>query len=79
MARDQAGSMKEFAINMLKRQVVYESLWALDDVSFEIETGRSVWRRRSQRCRQEHADEGPRRCPCPRRAGESWYAGWSRQ
>jgi ABC-type polysaccharide/polyol phosphate transport system ATPase subunit len=39
MARDQAGSMKEFAINMLKRQVVYESLWALDDVSFEIEKG----------------------------------------
>jgi len=31
--------MKEFAINMLKRQVVYESLWALDDVSFEIEKG----------------------------------------
>jgi ABC-2 type transport system ATP-binding protein len=39
MARDQAGSMKEFAINMLKRQVVYESLWALDDVSFEIAQG----------------------------------------
>jgi ABC-2 type transport system ATP-binding protein len=39
MARDQAGSMKEFAINILKRQVVYESLWALDDVSFEIEKG----------------------------------------
>ena len=39
MARDQAGSMKEFAINMLKRQVVYESLWALDDVSFEIQKG----------------------------------------
>lgn len=39
MARDQAGSMKEFAINMLKRQVVYESLWALDDVSFEIGQG----------------------------------------
>jgi len=31
--------MKEFAINMLKRQVVYESLWALDDVSFEIGQG----------------------------------------
>jgi ABC-2 type transport system ATP-binding protein len=39
MARDRAGSMKEFAINLLKRQVVYESLWALDDVSFEIEKG----------------------------------------
>jgi ABC-type polysaccharide/polyol phosphate transport system ATPase subunit len=39
IARDRAGSMKEFAINMLKRQVVYESLWALDDVSFKIERG----------------------------------------
>lgn len=39
IARDRAGSMKEFAINLLKRQVVYESLWALDGVSFEIEKG----------------------------------------
>jgi ABC-type polysaccharide/polyol phosphate transport system ATPase subunit len=31
--------MKEFAINLLKRQVVYESLWALDDVSFEVTPG----------------------------------------
>ena len=31
--------MKEFAINILKRQVVYETLWALDDVSFEIAKG----------------------------------------
>lgn len=31
--------MKEFAINLLKRQVVYETLWALDDVSFEIAQG----------------------------------------
>lgn len=39
MARDQAGTMKEFAINLLKRQVVFESLWALDDVSFEVGKG----------------------------------------
>lgn len=39
IAKDRAGSMKEFAINMLKRQVVYESLWALDDVSFEVAPG----------------------------------------
>ena len=39
IARDRAGSMKEFAINLLKRQVVYESLWALDDVSFEVAPG----------------------------------------
>ena len=31
--------MKEFAINLLKRQVVYETLWALDDVSFQIAQG----------------------------------------
>ena len=39
IARDRAGSMKEFAINLLKRQVVFESLWALDDVTFEIGRG----------------------------------------
>lgn len=39
MARDRAGSMKEFAINLLKRQVVYESLWALDEVSFAVQPG----------------------------------------
>ena len=36
MARDRAGTMKEFAINLAKRQVVYDSLWALDDVTFEV-------------------------------------------
>lgn len=39
LAKDRAGTMKEFAINLLKRQVVYESLWALDDVSFEVTPG----------------------------------------
>jgi ABC-type polysaccharide/polyol phosphate transport system ATPase subunit len=39
MARDRAGTMKEFAINLLKRQVVYESLWALDNVDFEVPKG----------------------------------------
>lgn len=39
MARDRAASMKEHAINLLKRQVIYESLWALDDVSFEVAQG----------------------------------------
>jgi ABC-2 type transport system ATP-binding protein len=39
MARDRAGTMKEFAINLAKRQVVYDALWALDDVSFEILKG----------------------------------------
>jgi len=39
LARDQAGTMKEFAIRLLKRQVVYESLWALDGVSFQVAKG----------------------------------------
>ena len=39
IARDRSSSMKEFAINLLKKQVVYESLWALDDVSFEVGKG----------------------------------------
>jgi ABC-type polysaccharide/polyol phosphate transport system ATPase subunit len=39
IAKDRAGTMKEFAINLLKRQVVYESLWALDDVSFQVARG----------------------------------------
>lgn len=39
IAKDMAGTMKEFAINLLKRQVQYESLWALDDVTFEVPKG----------------------------------------
>ena len=31
--------MKEFAINLLKRQVVFDSLWALDGVSFRVGEG----------------------------------------
>ena len=39
MARDRAGTMKEFTINLVKRQLVYENLWALDDVSFDVSRG----------------------------------------
>lgn len=39
ITKDRAGSMKEFAINLLKRQVQFESLWALDDVTFEVPQG----------------------------------------
>lgn len=39
LARDRAGTMKEFTINLLKRQVRYESLWALDKVTFEVRKG----------------------------------------
>lgn len=39
IAKDRTGSIKEFAINLLKRQVKFEHLWALDDVSFEVAQG----------------------------------------
>jgi len=39
VAKDRAGTMKEFAINLLKRQVQYEPLWALDNVSFDVPKG----------------------------------------
>lgn len=39
VSRDRAASMKEYTINLLKRQVVYEQFWALDDVSFQIPKG----------------------------------------
>ncbi len=39
LARDRVGTMKEFAINLLKRQLVFEPLWALDGVSFEVPQG----------------------------------------
>jgi ABC-type polysaccharide/polyol phosphate transport system ATPase subunit len=39
LARNRAGTFKEFAINLLKRQLVYEDLWALDGVSFVVGRG----------------------------------------
>jgi ABC-type polysaccharide/polyol phosphate transport system ATPase subunit len=39
LARNRAGTFKEFAINMLKRQLVYEELWALDGVTFDVRRG----------------------------------------
>lgn len=39
LARNRAGSAKEHVINLLKRQVVYDKLWALDGVSFEVGPG----------------------------------------
>ncbi len=39
VARGRAASMKEYTINLLKRQMVYEQFWALDDVSFQVEKG----------------------------------------
>ena len=39
MARNRSTTMKQWAVNMTKRQLNYEQLWALDDVSFEVERG----------------------------------------
>lgn len=39
MARSQSGTLKEFAINLLKRQVHFEQFWALKGVSLEVAGG----------------------------------------
>jgi len=39
ISRSNIGSIKEFAIKTVKRQMKYESLWALDGVSFEVAKG----------------------------------------
>lgn len=39
LSRTRAGTLKEFGIQVLKRQVTYESLWALDGVSFTVADG----------------------------------------
>lgn len=39
LQRDPTASVQEFTIRLLKRQVHYEDLWALRDVSFRLEPG----------------------------------------
>lgn len=39
LSRSNVGSIKEYAINALKRDNKYESLWALDGVSFDVAQG----------------------------------------
>jgi ABC-type polysaccharide/polyol phosphate transport system ATPase subunit len=39
LARNRAGTAKEHVISLLKRQVIYDELWALDGVSFELRRG----------------------------------------
>ena len=39
LARNRAGTLKEFAFQMLKRQVSFEKLWAVNGVSFEVRRG----------------------------------------
>ena len=40
LTRDRAGTMKEFAINFLKRNVKREEFWAVRDVSFSLNPAR---------------------------------------
>ena len=39
LARSRAGTFKEAAIQLLKRQIVYEELWALKGVTFQVADG----------------------------------------
>lgn len=39
LARSQASTLKEFAIRAMKRQVSFEQLWAVRDLSFKVEPG----------------------------------------
>jgi len=39
LSRSNIGSIKEYAIKTVKREMNYESLWAIDDVSFDIAKG----------------------------------------
>lgn len=39
LTRDQAGTLKEFAINILKRRVKREEFWAVRDVSLKLQSG----------------------------------------
>ncbi|MBK7976613.1 MAG: ABC transporter ATP-binding protein [Deltaproteobacteria bacterium] len=42
LAKQRAHSLKEYAIHWMKGGLVYEDLWALRDVSFEVGRGESV-------------------------------------
>ena len=42
LARNQAGTIKEFAVQLLRRQVKFEKLWAVSDVSFEVQRGETL-------------------------------------
>jgi ABC-type polysaccharide/polyol phosphate transport system ATPase subunit len=42
LSRNSGSSLKEFAISLFKRQVSYETLWALDGVSLRVEPGEVV-------------------------------------
>ena len=39
LSRSNIGTIKEYVIKTAKREMKYESLWALDDVSFEVAKG----------------------------------------
>ncbi len=39
MSRNKAATFKEYAINLMRRQIEHEEFWALTDVSFEVPKG----------------------------------------
>jgi ABC-2 type transport system ATP-binding protein len=39
LTRNRVGTMKEFTIQLLRRQLEFEKLWALDGVSFDVRPG----------------------------------------
>jgi len=42
LARNTGSSLKEFAISMFKRQVTYQTLWALDGIDLQVSPGEVV-------------------------------------
>lgn len=42
LARHRVGTAKEYLINLLKRQIIYDDLWALNDITFEVQPGEIV-------------------------------------
>ena len=39
LAKHRAGTAKEYVINLLKKQITYDKLWALNDVTFDVHPG----------------------------------------
>ena len=42
LASEKVNSLKEYMIKTIKRQVHYDTFWALNDISFEVRSGEAV-------------------------------------
>ena len=42
LSQEKEDNLKEYVIKLLKRQLLYQEFWALQDVSFEVEKGDRV-------------------------------------